>query len=201
MVRNPKSPALHRIQTRSPRPHAFLLPHLRIPGHQNILHPSLVRWCVPPYFPSPFPHLTPLFPSSLVDTNIVPIPAKLFLAGIPLTPVPRIAGAIFFSATDPSPASNGSAWLLPDNGPVFHVPREEFKMGVYKMIDDRANSLITCVCVSGSSVDERLMSCFVLVEASGGLRITLAWPAICGEYWACRCLSFGWGSLWLVGHG
>lgn len=67
---------------------------------------------------------------------------KLFLAGIPLTPVPRIAGAIFYSATDPDTATNGCAWLLPDDGPVFLVPREEFKLGVYKMIDERANRLL-----------------------------------------------------------
>jgi len=79
------------------------------------------------------------------DTSIVPIPVKLFLAGIPLTPVPRIAGAIFYSATDPDTATNGCAWLLPDDGPVFLVPREEFKLGVYKMIDERANSLLAGV--------------------------------------------------------
>ncbi|KAF8893434.1 hypothetical protein BD779DRAFT_1467786 [Infundibulicybe gibba] len=76
------------------------------------------------------------------DTAIVPVVAKLFLAGIPLTPVPRIAGAIFYAATSPDPETNGCAWLLPDDGPVFLVPREEFKLGVYKMIDDRANRLI-----------------------------------------------------------
>ncbi|PPQ66321.1 hypothetical protein CVT26_011152 [Gymnopilus dilepis] len=74
------------------------------------------------------------------DTAIVPIPVKLLLAGIPLTPVSRIAGAIFYAATDADPSSSGSSWLLTDDGPVFQVPKEEFKMGVYKMIDDRANA-------------------------------------------------------------
>jgi hypothetical protein len=37
-------------------------------------------------------------------------------------------------------ATSGSAWLLLDDGPVFMCPKEEFKMGVYKMIDDRANA-------------------------------------------------------------
>lgn len=76
------------------------------------------------------------------DTNIIPIAAKLFLAGIPLTPVPRIAGAIIYAATNPDPETNGVAFLLTDDGPVFMVPREEFKMGVYKMIDERANALL-----------------------------------------------------------
>ncbi|KAG5639461.1 hypothetical protein H0H81_001583 [Sphagnurus paluster] len=77
-----------------------------------------------------------------MDTNIIPIAARLFLAGIPLTPVPRIAGAIIYAATNPDPETNGVAFLLTDDGPVFMVPREEFKMGVYKMIDERANALL-----------------------------------------------------------
>ncbi|RDB25508.1 5'-hydroxyaverantin dehydrogenase [Hypsizygus marmoreus] len=76
------------------------------------------------------------------DTAIVPVVAKLFLAGIPLTTVPRIAGAIVYAATNPDPETSGCAWLLTDNGPVFMVPKEEFKMGVYKMIDERANALL-----------------------------------------------------------
>jgi NAD(P)-dependent dehydrogenase (short-subunit alcohol dehydrogenase family) len=75
------------------------------------------------------------------DTAIVSVPVKLLLAGIPFTPVSRIAGAIFYAATDADMASSGSAWLLTDDGPVFMVPKEEFKMGVYKMIDDRANAV------------------------------------------------------------
>ncbi|KAF9564732.1 NAD(P)-binding protein [Agrocybe pediades] len=73
------------------------------------------------------------------DTAIVPTPVKLLLAGIPLTPVSRVAGAIFYAATDVDEDSNGSAWLLLDDGPVFQVPKEQFKEGVYKMIDERAN--------------------------------------------------------------
>lgn len=80
-----------------------------------------------------------LMPSS--DTGIVPLPAKLFLAGIPLTPVPRIAQAIFYVASNPDPATSGCAYLLPDDGPVCMVEKEEFKEGVYKLIDARANRL------------------------------------------------------------
>ncbi|KAG9220460.1 hypothetical protein CCMSSC00406_0003916 [Pleurotus cornucopiae] len=75
-------------------------------------------------------------------TNIVPVPIKLLLAGIPKAPVPRIAGAILHAASNPSVESNGSAWLLTDNGPVFQVPKEQFKEGVYEMIDARANRLL-----------------------------------------------------------
>ena len=77
---------------------------------------------------------------SALDTGIVPVPLKMLLAGIPKTSVSRVAGAIFYAATDRDEKSNGSAWLLVDDGPVFMVPKEEFKQGVYKMIDDRANA-------------------------------------------------------------
>ena len=75
------------------------------------------------------------------DTAIIPVPVKVLLAGIPKTPVSRVAGAIFYAATDSDENSSGSAWLLVDDGPVFMVPKEQFKQGVYKMLDDRANSI------------------------------------------------------------
>lgn len=70
---------------------------------------------------------------------------KLFLSGIPMVPIERIAGAIFYAATNPDWATNGASWLLPDDGPVFFVPQEEFKFGVYKMIDDRTNAIFKYV--------------------------------------------------------
>lgn len=79
------------------------------------------------------------------DTAIVPFAAKVVLAGIPLTPVPRIAGAIFHAASNPDPETNGCAWLLLDNGPLFRVKPDEFKQGVYGMIDDRANGSLKVV--------------------------------------------------------
>lgn len=85
--------------------------------------------------------ITPFF----ADTTILPPILKVALAGIPLTPVPRIAGAVIYAAAHPDPATSGSVYALPDSGPVFKVPREEFKMGVYKLLDDRANSLLKYV--------------------------------------------------------
>ncbi|KDQ55799.1 hypothetical protein JAAARDRAFT_37225 [Jaapia argillacea MUCL 33604] len=76
------------------------------------------------------------------DTHIVPTTAKVFLAGIPLTPVARIAGAIFCATTDPDMESSGCAWLLPDDGPVYRIEKEQFKEGVYKMIDERTKMAI-----------------------------------------------------------
>ncbi|KAF9527312.1 hypothetical protein CPB83DRAFT_856337 [Crepidotus variabilis] len=89
--------------------------------------PSSVRiGCIHPFF---------------ADTSILSIPVKLFLAGIPLTKVERVAGAIFYAATDPDASTNGSSWLLADDGEVFCVPKEEFKFGVYGMLDQRVNSI------------------------------------------------------------
>lgn len=72
------------------------------------------------------------------DTSIVPVTVKLALAGIPLTPIPRIAGAILRSATDPNPESSGCPWMLPDEGPVFRLERENLTTGVYELINARA---------------------------------------------------------------
>ncbi|KAF8993653.1 NAD(P)-binding protein [Hymenopellis radicata] len=76
-----------------------------------------------------------------VDTPILGAPVKLFLAGLPLTPVSRVAGTIFYSATDPDPTTDGSAWLLLNDGPVVVVPKEDFKFGIYKALDRRVNGI------------------------------------------------------------
>ncbi|KAK7040080.1 hypothetical protein VNI00_009885 [Paramarasmius palmivorus] len=76
------------------------------------------------------------------DTGIVPLPAKLFMLGIPYTPVPRISGAIVYAATNPDPATSGCAYMLLDDGPVFKIPKEEFKLGIYKLVDERSNALM-----------------------------------------------------------
>ncbi|THU85954.1 NAD(P)-binding protein [Dendrothele bispora CBS 962.96] len=77
-----------------------------------------------------------------VDTGpMFPLSAKLLLAGVPVTPVSRVAGAIVYAATHPDAATSGCAYMLPDNGPVFKLPRDEFKLGVYKVIDERSNAL------------------------------------------------------------
>lgn len=76
-----------------------------------------------------------------IDTNILPTRAKVILTGIPMLPVPRIAGCMIYAATNPDPKTSACAWLLPDDGPVFFVGKEDFKLGVYKMIDDRSNAI------------------------------------------------------------
>lgn len=80
----------------------------------------------------------------LTDTGILPTPLKVFLAGCPLTPVPRIAGAIIYAASHPDPATSGCAYVLPDDGPVFKVPREEFKAGVYQLLEGKLQYVLPC---------------------------------------------------------
>ena len=113
-------------------------------GHSHRCYPSLLRWCDCLQSSRWYVHCSTLTKFS-IDTAIVPFAAKVVLAGIPLTPVPRIAGAIFHAASNPDPETNGCAWLLLDNGPLFRVKPDEFKQGVYGMIDDRANGSLKWV--------------------------------------------------------
>jgi len=71
------------------------------------------------------------------DTNILDWKLKIFLAGVPRTPVERIAGAAFRAATDPDPATSGCPWMLPDDGPVLLLQKEVLREGVYEMLNNR----------------------------------------------------------------
>lgn len=71
------------------------------------------------------------------DTNILDWKLKIFLAGVPRTPVSRIAGAVFRAATDPDPATSGCPWMLPDDGPVLLLQKEDLREGVYEMLNNR----------------------------------------------------------------
>lgn len=44
--------------------------------------------------------------------------------------------------------TSGCPWLLPDDGYVFRLDRENLKQGVYGMIDQRAKAAIAWVCCS-----------------------------------------------------
>ncbi|KAF5390802.1 hypothetical protein D9757_004421 [Collybiopsis confluens] len=83
-------------------------------------------------------------------TNLVPSSVRqLQLAGIPLTPVPRIAKAIVYAASYTTTLGlGGSSFWVPDGGALtFMIPKEEFKPGVYQLIDAKSNS--TSVGLSG----------------------------------------------------
>ncbi|TFY83369.1 hypothetical protein EWM64_g654 [Hericium alpestre] len=75
------------------------------------------------------------------DTAIIVPELKVLLAGIPLTPIARVAGAVFRSATDPDPATSGLPWVLPDDGPVLLLPREVLNTGVYGMVNRRVERI------------------------------------------------------------
>ncbi|KAI0061324.1 NAD(P)-binding protein [Artomyces pyxidatus] len=79
--------------------------------------------------------------SSLADTKILPVGVKVVLAGIPLTPVSRIAGAIVCAAVDPDPATAGCPYVLPDDGPVMRLDKEKLTLGVYKLLDERVQRI------------------------------------------------------------
>ncbi|TRM70193.1 hypothetical protein BD626DRAFT_476594 [Schizophyllum amplum] len=100
-------------------------------GVMRSLHPTLRLFnirvaCVQPFF---------------ADTQIVPPLVKVFLAGVPLTPVSRVASTILYTASEPSEDTNGCAWALLDDGPVVRVDEGEFKLGIYGVLDARVNAL------------------------------------------------------------
>jgi hypothetical protein len=64
--------------------------------------------------------------------------------GMPLTPVERVAGAIFRAATDPEPATSGCPWVLPDDGPVLLLKKEILREGVYEMLNNRVRRIVRC---------------------------------------------------------
>ncbi|KAF8256820.1 hypothetical protein EI94DRAFT_1693694 [Lactarius quietus] len=76
------------------------------------------------------------------DTGILDLPVRIMLAGIPLLPVPRIAGAIFRAATDPDKTTSGCPWVLPDDGPVIRVEKEALRAGVYDMLNNRIRRVV-----------------------------------------------------------
>ncbi|KAJ3716766.1 hypothetical protein DFJ43DRAFT_1006628 [Lentinula guzmanii] len=87
------------------------------------------------------PFFAGMYRLSVWPTSIVPGIVRLQLAGIPLAPVPRIAGVIFYAASHPDPTCSGAAFWIPDGGaPTFIIPRKEFKPGVYEYIDSKSNA-------------------------------------------------------------
>ncbi|KAJ7926951.1 NAD(P)-binding protein [Mycena leptocephala] len=71
------------------------------------------------------------------DTPILSLTARLVLTGSELLPATRIAQTVLYAATDPDPATSGCSWLLPDNGPIMRLERENIREGTYGVINDR----------------------------------------------------------------
>ena len=76
------------------------------------------------------------------DTGLMTTMNRIAIAGIPLTPIERVAGTIIFSSTDPDIASTGAVWLLPDGGSLFRLEKEIVKGGVYDIIAERNRRFI-----------------------------------------------------------
>jgi hypothetical protein len=79
------------------------------------------------------------------DTNLIDWKLRSLVVGMPLTPVERVAGAIFRAATDPEPAMSGCAWMLPDDGPVLLLKKETLREGVYEVLNNRVRRIIRSV--------------------------------------------------------
>ncbi|KAK0225495.1 hypothetical protein IW262DRAFT_1430162 [Armillaria fumosa] len=59
--------------------------------------------------------------------------------GLSLSPVARVAGSIFYAATNPEKETNGRAWLIRDDGSLYMVPREDLNEGVFRAYNKRFN--------------------------------------------------------------
>lgn len=76
---------------------------------------------------------------SVADTALVSTGTKAFMAGIPLTPISRIGGAIFKAVTDVDPDTNGAVYAIPDHRETFRLNHAQLHIheGVYKLINKR----------------------------------------------------------------
>lgn len=59
-----------------------------------------------------------------------------------MTPVERVAGAIFRSATDRDRATSGCPWTLPDDRPVLLLKKEDLHKRVYEMLNKRVSRIM-----------------------------------------------------------
>ncbi|KAL0563283.1 hypothetical protein V5O48_018788 [Marasmius crinis-equi] len=62
-------------------------------------------------------------------------------SGVPLVPIGRIVGAIIHSATHPDPSTSGGSYYVPGPGSTFFIAREDFKAGVYEILDEQCNAM------------------------------------------------------------
>jgi hypothetical protein len=75
-----------------------------------------------------------------IDTAILRTATRVILAGIPLTPISRVAGAIVNAATDPNWETSGASYSIPDDGSVIRIERQELAVGIYKVLNDRVQA-------------------------------------------------------------
>lgn len=76
-------------------------------------------------------------------TGILSTVNLVFLAGLPKTPVNRIAITTLYAVTSPDPEISGSVFALIDDGPVLLLEKEVIKGGVYDILSARAARVTT----------------------------------------------------------
>jgi len=109
------------------------------------------------------------------DTGLMTTMNRIAIAGIPLTPIERVAGTIVFSSTDPDIASTGAVWLLPDGGTLLRLEKEIVKGGVYDIIAERNRRFIGTITRLKVATDilhvlwPKLACGLLLVSAAGTL--------------------------------
>ena len=67
----------------------------------------------------------------------------VFLAGLPMTPVNRIAIATLYAVTNPDLETTGSVFALIDDGPVLLLENEVIRGGIYDIVTARAARVTT----------------------------------------------------------
>lgn len=77
-------------------------------------------------------------PEEYTATGILDVPNQVFLAGIPMVPVNRIASTTLYAATHPDIETTGSVFTLIDDGSVLHLENEIIRGGVYDIVSARA---------------------------------------------------------------
>ena len=77
-------------------------------------------------------------PEECTATNILNAVNRVFLAGLPMVPVNRIAVTTLYAATNPDLETTGSVFSLIDDGPVLLLENEIIKGGVYDIVSARA---------------------------------------------------------------
>jgi len=82
-------------------------------------------------------------PDESAATGILNAVNMVFLAGLPMTPVNRIAIATFYAVTNPDIETSGSVFALIDDGPVLLLENEVIKGGVYDIVTARARRVTT----------------------------------------------------------
>jgi len=78
-------------------------------------------------------------------TGILKPVNMLFLAGLPMVPVNRVAITTLYAAMHPDIKTTGSVFALIDDGPVLLLENEVIKGGVYGIVSGRAAMLSTTV--------------------------------------------------------